>query len=198
MGRTNEDAVMRRARAAVYLAAIAMHAQAASPPKIYRNNEFGVRVPVPKEGFLCANPRDEHDHGFAILLEGGRSEDCGSGGHHRSVSLFVFYNVLDDTKHLAGLLNMGCEISEGCESGPAGLEIPGLATATGRVKGPDGWIELVLVTQAAEPSGYEPNEPSVNYIFSLYTRPEHLDEDLKVFRIILQTVKLPSSRVKRR
>jgi hypothetical protein len=63
---------------------------------------------------------------------------------------------------------------------------------------PDGWIELVVVTQAGKPSGYEPNEPSVNYIFSLYTRSEHLDEDLKVFRTILQTVKLPSSRVKRR
>jgi hypothetical protein len=135
MGRTNEDAVIRLARAAVYLAALAMHAQAASPPKIYRNNEFGVRVPVPKEGFLCASPTDEHEHGFVILLGSGRSEYCRSAEYHRSVVLFAFGNALDDTKHLPGLLNMGCEISEGCQSGPAGLEIPGLATATGRVKG---------------------------------------------------------------
>lgn len=206
MGRTKGDAMICLAWAAVLLGAIAMHAQAASPPKFYRNNEFGVRVPVPKEGFLCASPKDEHDHGFAILLGGGRSEDCRGDGRHRSVVLFAFYNVLeDDTEHLPGLLKMGCEgrqsgrgISGGCPSGPAGLEIPGLAIATGTVKSPDGWIDLVVVTQAGEPTADEPNKPLVNYIFSLCTRPEHLDEDLKVFRIILQTVKLPSARVKRR
>ncbi len=190
--------MIRLARAAVYFVAIAMHSQGASPPKIYRNDEFGVRLPVPKAGFLCASPRDEHEHGFVILLGSGRSENCRSAGYHRSVVLFAFGNALDDTKHLAGLLNMECEIAEGCQSGPAGLEIAGLPTASGRVKGPDGWIELVVVTQAGKPSGYEPNEPSVNYIFSLYTRPEYLEEDLKVFRTILQTVKLPSARVKRR
>ena len=75
--------------------------------------------------------------------------------------------------------------------------VPGLASATGRVDLKNGWIlQIVVVTQAGEPSSDGPGVPSVNYIFSLRTRPENLDEDLAVFQTILQTTKLFSSPAK--
>jgi hypothetical protein len=181
-------------RAAVYLVAIvAMSGQTTAGPQIYRNPEFGIRLRVPDEGTLCAPPKDEHDHGFGVLLGGGSTKDCGADAHHRSVWLFAFFNALDDTKHLPGLLRMGCNARGGrCQPGPPDLQTSGLQTATGRVNLPDGWIEIVVVTQAGTPTPIDPNEPSVNYIFSLYTRPEHLDHDLRVFRTILQTVEFKS------
>ena len=177
--------------AAVYLVAIvAMAGQAIAEPKIYSNPEFGIRLPVPSEGWLCPTPKDEHDHGFGILLGGGSAEDCHDDAHHRSVFLFAFGNVLDETKHLAGLLKMGCDNAGGrCQPGPADLQIPGLRSATSRANLPGGWIEIVVATQAGTPSAFDPNEPSVNYLFSLRTTPAHLDQDLMFFRTILRTVK---------
>jgi hypothetical protein len=189
--------MIRWAGVALYLAATAMFGQSASAARIYSNSEYGIRFPVPKGRFFCWPAKTEHDHGFGILLGGGGAKDCRDDAHHRSIWLFAFGNVVDATKYLPGLLNMGCESAGGrCGRGPAGLEVPGLASATGRVDLKDSWIQIVVVTQAGEPSSMDPGVPSVNYIFSLRTRPKNLDEDLAVFQAILQTTKLFSSPAK--
>lgn len=181
--------------AIMYLVVEALFGQATSVRRVYRNAEFRVDLRVPQEAFLCSSPKGEHDHGFFIILGNATAKDCPDYAHHRSVGLFAFYNALDETKHLAGLLKMGCDTTEGqCEPAPSGLGMPGLASAAGQVKHSDGWIDLIVVTQAGEPSPMEPAEPSINYIFDLHTRSEHLEEDLKVFRKILQTVKLAMAR----
>jgi hypothetical protein len=159
--------------------------------EVYSNPEFGIYARVPSEGSLCHTLKDEHDHGFGILLGGGSAKACHEDARHRSVWLFAFFNALDDTKHLPGLLRMGCDAAGGhCQPGPADLQIAGLKSVTGRVNLTDGWVVLIVATQAGAPDAFEPNEPSVNYLFSLRTNREHLDQDLKVFRTILQTVKL--------
>jgi hypothetical protein len=71
------------------------------------------------------------------------------------------------------------------------LQVPGLASATGRVNLPDGWSVVIVATQAGVPNAFDPNEPSVNYLFCLRTTAEHMDRDLSIFRSILQSVKLP-------
>lgn len=59
-------------RAAVYLAVIvATSGWTTAGPRVYSNPEFGVRLPVPGQGLLCPTLKDEHDHGFGILLGGG-------------------------------------------------------------------------------------------------------------------------------
>jgi hypothetical protein len=163
----------------------------AALPRIYSNPEFGIRLAVPSEGLLCPSPKDEHDHGFGILLGGGNVKACHDNAHQRSVWLFAFFDALDDTRRLPGLLSMGCDAAGGpCQPGPADLQIAGLTSATGRVNLPDGWIVVIVATQAGVPSTFDPNEPSVNYLFSLRTRPEQLEQDLKTFRTILRTIKL--------
>jgi hypothetical protein len=185
--------MIRPTLAAVYLAAIiATSGRTMAGPKIYRNPEFGILLPVPGPGSLCPNPKNEHDHGFGILLGGGNAKDCHDDAHHRSIWLFAFFNALDDTKYLPGLLNMGCDVAGGpCQPDPADLQISGLLSAAATVKLPDGWIVIIVATQAGAPvPTWDPNVPSVNYTFYLRTRPEHRDQDLCAFRQILQTVKL--------
>ena len=131
----------------------------------------------------------------AYCWEACSAKDCHEDAHHRSVWLFALFNALDDTKQLAGLLRMGCDTAGGqCQPGPADMQITHLATATGRVNLPDGWIIVIVATQAGVPDVLAPKEPTVNYVFSVCTRPEHLDQDLKVFRTILQTVTLSPPR----
>jgi hypothetical protein len=184
--------MIRPTRVVVYLAALAaMSGRTIAGPKIYSNPEFGIHLAVPNEDLLCPTVKDQHDHGFGMLLGGGSPKDCHEDAHHRSIWLFAFFNVLDDTKYLSGLLSMGCDAAGGrCQPGPANLQIPGRSISAGRVNLPDGWIVLVVATQAGGPAAFEPKDPSVNYLFSLHTRPEYLDQDLLAFRTILQTVRL--------
>lgn len=186
---------MRRPiRAAMYLAALAaISGRLTAGPKEYNNPEFGIRLAVPSEGSLCSTSSDEHDHGFGILLGGGSAKDCHDDVRHRSIWLFAFFNVLDDTKRLPGLLKMGCEVAGGrCQPGPTDLHVASLASVTGMVKLPDGWVVIIFATQAGAPDTFEPSEPSVDYLFSLRTRPEYMDQDLHVFRKLLQAVRLSS------
>jgi len=185
-----------RAMCFVYVVILAvLSARTAAAQKVYINSEFGIRVPVPNQGFLCPTLKDERDHGFGILLGGGSPKDCHEDAHHRSIWLFAFFNALDETKHLSGLLKMGCDAGGGtCRAGPSDLKLPGLQSAVGRVDGPDRWIVIVVATQAGMPDVFDPNEPSVNYLFSLHTSPDHLNQDLQVFRTILETVKLGTSK----
>jgi hypothetical protein len=159
----------------------------------YANPEFGILLRVPGEGTLCPVPKDEHDHGLGILLGRFTVKDCHDDSRHRAIWLFAFFNALDETKHLPGLLKMGCDVAGGsCQPASTDLRIPGVKTSAARVDSPDGWTAIVVVAQAGVPSAYEPDVPSVNYLLHLRTKPQYLEEDLKIFRAILRTIKLSS------
>jgi hypothetical protein len=116
----------------------------AQKQQVYSNPEFEIRLQVPQQAKLCSTPKSEHDHGFDLLLGGGGAKDCRTDADHRGISVFAFFNALDDTKRLAGLLSiMGCEgYKAPCQPGPPGLAIPGLASATARVDAPKGWVQV--------------------------------------------------------
>jgi hypothetical protein len=100
--------MIRPTRVVVYLAALAaMSGRTIAGPKIYSNPEFGIHLAVPNEDLLCPTVKDQHDHGFGMLLGGGSPKDCHEDAHHRSIWLFAFFNVLDDTKHLSASLAWG-------------------------------------------------------------------------------------------
>lgn len=181
---------MREIILAVCCATIVAFGQTTSNSKGYVNDEFAIYLPAPSEGFLCPVPQNEHNHGFIILLGGGDPKNCHDDVRHRYLSVFAFYNVTDDTEHLAGLLKMGCEAFGGaCQPGPPGLQVPGLESITGKVSLTAGWIQIIVATQAGAPIPPS-REPGVDYLFDLRTKPDHLEADLKVFRSILKTVKL--------
>jgi hypothetical protein len=170
------------------IAAVTLSA-ATAKPHVYRNDEFGITVPVPQGVLLCPLPDDEHDHGPVFLLGTTDATSCRDDiKRHRYISVFASYQT-DDTKRLRDFLNWQCEGP--CRPAPGGLRVPGLRSASARVDRPSGWIEIIVVTQAGTPDpDFDASIPSVNYELSLYTRPNHLAADLRVFRAVLQTIRL--------
>jgi len=165
----------------------------ATSPKIYRNPEFGITLPVPAGALLCTTPQEEHDHGPYMLLATADSEGCHDIEHHRSVDVFASYNVSDETKRLSDFLKGQCAGVAGgpCRPAPGGLRIPGLPSASARVNRSDGWIEIIVVTQAGTPDpDFDPSVRLINYNLSLRTTPDHFEDDLRLFRIVLRTIRL--------
>jgi hypothetical protein len=66
-----------------------------------------------------------------------------------------------------------------------------MATKAGKVDRSDGWIDIIVVTQAGKPDpDFDPHVPSVNYDLTLHAKSRYLEEDLRIFRVVLSTVRL--------
>lgn len=184
---------MQLTRAPKLVIAAALLWGAATPkPKVYRNAEFGIAVPVPKSALLCVYP-DQHDHGPVFFLG---TTDAASCHHdierHRYVNVFASYQT-EDTKRLRDFLSSECVGVAGAPCGPApdGLHVAGLRSEAARVNRSDGWIYVIVVTQAGTPDpDFDPSVPSVNFDLSLHTTPDHFENDLRVFRIVLRAIRL--------
>ncbi|MFZ0883125.1 MAG: hypothetical protein WAN14_06975 [Candidatus Acidiferrales bacterium] len=166
---------------------------AAAGPQVYRNEEFGIRLPIPKAVLYCVPPEDEHDHGPVFLLQGTKSQACDELSYKRYIAIFAGYNAVDTTKRLGDYLTSECTgIGRGpCRPAPRDLQIAGMRSKAGRVNRADGWIDIFVVTQAGKPDPqFDASVPSVNYDLSLHTTRRHLDEDLRTFREMLATVRL--------
>jgi hypothetical protein len=157
--------------------------------QIYRNEEFGTTLPIPDSAHLCPEPENEHIHGPVMLLGTAEAKGCGDLEHSRSILIFASYNVADDTKKLPDFLKWQC--GGPCLPPPSDLRITGLPSAAARVNRSEGWIDIIVVTQAGKPDpDFDPSVPLINYDLRLHTKPEHLKEDLRVFRTVLETVRL--------
>jgi hypothetical protein len=173
-------------------AAAAISISATAKPRIYTNAEYGIALPIASGELLCRAPKNEHDHGPALLLGTSSTRGCRDSGHHRSIAIFATYTI--EAEDPPSYLNDECTrgaMGGPCQPAPAGLEIAGLASASARVNHPDGRIEIVVVAQAGTPDpAFDPVVPPFSYDLSLYTTPEHLEEDLRVFRTVLKTIRL--------
>lgn len=161
--------------------------------QVYRNDEFGIRVPVPKGTLFCVPPEGQHDHGPIFLPGSSDPSACDDIDHNRYVLIFASYNAIEETKKLGGFLKEQCTGIGGCPCRPApdGLRVAGMATKAARVNRSDGWIDIIVVTQAGKPApDFDPSVPSVNYDLTLHTKPRYLEEDLRIFRAVLSTVRL--------
>lgn len=167
-----------------------------SKPQIYRNTEFGITLPVPRGAFLCPIPRNEHDHGPVFLLGGVGKQGCRDVEdveQHRYIEVFAAYNAAYVTKTLPRLLRWGCkDMAKGpCGAPPSNLRLDGLHSLAARVDGRNGWVYILVETQAGKPDiEFDPRVPSVNYSLTLHTRPQNLKGDLRIFRRVLQTIRL--------
>jgi hypothetical protein len=161
-------------------------------PHIYRNDEFGIMLPVPERTLLCAFP-PQHDHGPVLMLGAANNQACFDLQRNRAIVIFASYNASDETKKLLDFLSWECtEIAKHpCGLPPERLRIKERVSAAARVDRGDGWTDIFVVTQAGRPDpAFDPSVPSINYDLSLRTTVGHLDEDLRVFRTVLATVRL--------
>jgi hypothetical protein len=175
------------------VAVAALLSAATGTPEIYRNEEFGITLSVSKELLLCPTPNDEHDHGPVLLLGTSEVKGCSDLQLSRYVDVFASFNKIEDTKTLAKFLKSQCTgaFKGKCLPAPPRLGIDGMRSAAARVNHSDGWIDILVVTQAGKPDPlFDASIPSINYDLHLHTRPEHLEKDLHVFRSVLETIRL--------
>jgi hypothetical protein len=187
---------MKFSGALIGLAAVWSATGAVSQSRIYRNPEFGISLPIPSRTLPCTPPVYEGngiDHGPQILLATQDATLCGKSSGKRYMEVFASITSTEEEKTLRGNLESRCEfeIKQTCSAAPADLQIKGMKTEAGRLDRPDGSIEIILVTMAGKPDpDFDSSVPAFNYELSLNTDAQHLDEDLKVFRLILKTIKI--------
>jgi len=185
---------MRWTRAVSLIIMSAFQLTIAAQTEIYRNPEFGYEVPIPR-GLYLFSPHEMNgiDHGRQLFFKPTRVEDCNNGGCDRYIEFDANFNVIEDTAKLHNFLKDECTVFGGkeCLPPPKELKIEGLACGSARVNLPDGRIEFLVVTQAGKPAAdFDPTVPSINYSVELLTNKEHLENDLRFFRIILKTIRI--------
>jgi hypothetical protein len=184
-------------RVASFLSMVTLFIVTSASAEVYRNKEFGIEISIPKGIYLCPRPIREHNHGALLLLDAIDAKHCTDfrEARFRSIAIFAFFNALDVARSLNGLLEWDCvEVSKGtCGPAPNDLKIAGLPSLAARVDHSDGWIDIIVVTQAGTPNPYDPNVPSINYDIHLQTKPEYLEEDLDSLRMILKTARFSSN-----
>lgn len=190
---------MKFARVLIGLVILCSVARAAPRSPVYLNKEFGILLPIPKGAWLCPAQGNGIDHGPSLLLGSRDARVCRSSSEKRWISIFAGGNAVDESKTLHTFLNWECEYPSRygnepntvCGKAPAGLSVNELPSEAARIDHPDGSIEIFVVAQAGKPDpDFDATVPSVNYVLSLNTNADHLDEDLVVFRAILSHVKL--------
>jgi len=162
-------------------------------PQTYRNEEFGITLPVPEGVLLCPHPEDEHDHGPVMVLDRSEAKGCSDAEGGRIIEVFASFNAAQATKTLRKLLQSDCsDISKGkCNSAPPHMTLKGLPSMAARVNRADGWIDIFVVAQAGKPDpAFDASVPSVNYELWLHTKRDQLEKDLRIFRSVLATIRL--------
>jgi len=190
---------MRFVRVLIGLMILCLVAEAAASTSVYRNQEYGIFLPIPSGAWLCAVPYNGANHGAEFLLGTKDESLCTKASGKRWISIFAGYNAAEASKSLHAFLNSLCEYpsrygnepNAACGPAPGGLHIRGLSSEAARIDHSDGSIEIILVAQAGKPDrDFDASVPSINYELSLHTNASHLDEDLVVFRALLGTVTL--------
>jgi len=182
---------MRLLQAVIVLIAIGLISAAGKGTKVYRNEEFGISVPIPTGAILCPVSGDQHDHGPVFLLGDRSVKRCQDSERGRSVVVFAGYNAAEATKRLHEFLEWEClHVSKGpCTPARGGLAVVGRPSEAATVNRPDGWTDIIVVTQAGKPDpDFDASVPSINYELRLHTRTDHLEEDLHMFRTVLSTI----------
>jgi hypothetical protein len=166
---------------------------------IYENPEYGIETDLPNDLPNCNGVFDEHDHGFVFFLNPRDSNACGDiikEIRHRTVSLFAYGNAIDDTGTLKLYQRSVCQdevkyYHSKCVSAPRGLRMGTAANATARINHPDGWVDIVVLTQGGHWPGQAADDPTpaVNYSMTLRTDRAHLKGDLRRFESVLRAIR---------
>lgn len=193
------------ARAAATIAVMLFDPTPSSAEAVYVNPEFGLYVPIPEGLQMCEHPYldfqevVEHNHGTSIFLDPADSQSCAAVDidnsvdieHGRAIFVSAWYNATDFTRTLKLFRRNECE-NQHCLPAPKGLSFPKSRSASYRVNGRDGWIDIVVLTQAGHDDFGFPGDPqfAVNYIATLHTDRAHFAADLGLFREHLEMLRL--------
>jgi hypothetical protein len=160
----------------------------------YQNDEFQIAMRVPAGAYLCPTLESQHDHGPVMLLGSSTSKDCSHVENARAITIFAGYNAADVSKTLPAFLDWRCShLLRSCLAPPEDLMLNDRASLAAMQRGPNGWIDVIVLTQGGKPDPeFDPRVPSINYTIRLHTKKEFLQRDLQTFKAVLRTVRLPS------
>jgi len=186
---------MMRLRAAVPLLVLfAFPVALIAQRTVYRNRDFGIVLPIP-HGLYLFRPHSMTgiDHGRQFFFKPTSVKDCGKGLCDRYIEVFGSYNSAENTKRLHDFLSDQCVgVANGpCQPAPEDLKVSGLRSEAARVDHANGKVEIIVVAQAGKPNpDFDASAPGFNYSISLKSSARNLDEDLRMFRMILKTIRL--------
>ena len=197
---------MKLSRLLIGLLLVVTAAGAISQPKVYRNKEFGIRLPIPAGTIPCIPPiyvGNGIDHGPQILLGTKDASLCSKSSGKRYIDIWAAYSTTDEDKTLHSYLESWCasaqtdyhDLKASCGPAPPDLNLSKLPTESARINLANGLIVIDVVTQAGKPApDWDPTVPSISYLFSLVTDAQHLDKDLIVFRTVLKAIRIAPDR----
>jgi hypothetical protein len=180
----------------IIFGAAALFASANVAAKTYENSEFGMTVNIPDDLPTCLADKSK-DHGPDIFLDRNDNRGCADLQQRRAIWIFAFFNALDETANLKDFLKWECSqvLNGKCTKAAEGLQIGDAISAAARVDHPNGWIDLVVVTQGQEHSNtsHTDTAPTVNYSITLHTTSSKYENDLREFRKLIRTMQISST-----
>ncbi len=151
------------------------------------NQEYGFSLEIPVGAIGCPEV-----HGFSILLPPSTGS-CESPLTQAHVGLFGDFNAAFHTTPPEALKGL-------CPNGPVQaakselrLTFPGRASAVCRRDRADGWVDIYVVAQAGSwPKGFnlDHSVPYIDYTAQLHARASELTGDLKMFRLVLASIRI--------
>ncbi len=156
----------------------------------YENREFGFSVETGGRP-ICVGEPYEHHHGVDLFLDSG-PEGCDHLDDRPFIGINGDYNAAF-MSNAEAVANDFCRSRKGSFlDAPDMLPFDNHATKSCRVDRDDGWIDIVVVTQAWEWPGkhIEPEDDLawVNYTALLHTNAQRFDKDLAIFRSVLNSI----------
>lgn len=174
---------------AAFLPALASSSVAFAGDRVLRQAEYGFSVELPT-GPICDSASGGHHHGWRAPLNG----DCATAS--RSIIVLAEYNApFHPSPEAAAHCSPvdGGSLSDGAK---LGFSFAGRQSAACMTKAADGAILISVVTQAGRwPVTLSDNPPEfrtpwINYTAHLSTTPATLDDDLRLFRRALASIRI--------
>lgn len=165
-----------------------------SVAEVYKNREFGITLKLPRQLPTCSGAQDTHDHGITIFLDTNETGGCGENGKRRLISVFSFYNVVDETRTLRDYLQWECtRVLKGkCTYISRNLKIGKLRSLSARLVHQDGWVDVIVAAQGERASNQHLDDTTaiVNYSVILHTTVSYLEQDMVTLRSILSKLEI--------
>ncbi|MGO4408904.1 MULTISPECIES: hypothetical protein [unclassified Brevundimonas] len=172
-----------------FLAAIFAATAAPADDRERAQSEYGFVVRFPAGKAICDSRSGEHPQGWVMPLDG----DCAAST--RRIIVLANYNAAFRASPRAAT---NCSVEKFRAAGRAGLALSfnGRPSATCLERRSNGTVLVTVATQAGQWPLPQPDDPAayrtpwINYYAYLETTRAKLDEDLKLFRSVIDSVRI--------
>lgn len=182
---------MVRGCLAILLASLYQIGPAHGAATSYTNVEYGFQVDLSDGGSVCGAESYQHDVGILIYLD-HQPGLCADRLIRPFIAVSANYNAVFAETALAALPGPCNGVTGKAVSAPVDLRIARRPSALCVRDGDDGWIDLLILTQAGSwPGAHTSPEDAtalVDYNVWLHTTPQQLAHDMSQLRAVMQRI----------